>query len=82
LVVAVDPSQDGVVLATELDRPGGGIMGTIGDLGEGQETFSGPGVGSIQSEPSEVRERLSPLLQIKANHESPFGAISLENTQS
>ena len=47
LMVAVDPGQDGVILAAMLCGPGGGIMGAIGDLGEGQEPLTGPGVRGV-----------------------------------
>jgi hypothetical protein len=64
----MDPLEHGVVLTAELGGPGGGVVGPVGDQGEGQEAFAGAGVSRMEGQTSQVVERLSPLLHLDADH--------------
>jgi hypothetical protein len=79
----VDPLEHGVVLAAELGSPGGGVMGAVGDQGEGQEAFAGAGVFGLEGQASQVIERLSPLLHLDADHSRPSsGGVDYPNLLS
>jgi hypothetical protein len=40
----MNPPQHGLILAAELGRPGGGVVGALSDLRESQETLADPGM--------------------------------------
>jgi hypothetical protein len=67
----MEPLEHGLVLASEVVGPGGGVMGAVGDQGEGQEAFAGAGVFGLEGQAAQVAERLSPFLHLDADHRRP-----------
>ena len=67
----MEPLEHGLVLASEVVGPGGGVRGAVGDQGEGQEAFAGAGVFGLEGQAAQVAERLSPFLHLDADHRRP-----------
>jgi hypothetical protein len=68
----MEPPDDGLVQAAEAVGPGGGVLGAVGDLPEGQETFAGAGVFRVEGQTPQIIERSSPVLDLDTDHRQPF----------
>lgn len=67
LIVEMDPAVHRLVMAAGLLGHLGGIF-ALGDLVQGQESFSGPWMGGLLSEEAKVLGRLAPAGEVYMQH--------------
>jgi hypothetical protein len=67
----MEPLEHGLVLAAGAVGPGGGVVGAVGDQGEGEEAFAGAGVFGPEGQTPEIFEGLPPFLHLDADHRKP-----------